>query len=183
LAPTLGILATLRDWKGHDYLLDAWQTLCSRYPNWQLLIIGDGPRRAHLQQRVQQLQLGRTVHFVGNQDNVAQWLSCLDLFTLPSYGSEGVPQSIMQAMACGLAVVSTPVGAIAEAVLDGATGTLIAPRDTQALVQALSDLMHDDAKRNRFAVAALDYARTHFSLETMLDRMEAVFHATRRQGH
>ena len=50
--PAVGIVATLRDWKGHDYLLDAWRELKTRVPGWQLLVIGDGPRRAHLERRV-----------------------------------------------------------------------------------------------------------------------------------
>ena len=64
-----------------------------------------------------ELGLGERVILVGNQDNVPDWLHALDLFVLPSYGEEGVPQSIMQAMACGLPVISTPVGGIAEAVV------------------------------------------------------------------
>ena len=63
------------------------------------------------------------------------WLQALDLFTLPSYGEEGVPQAIMQAMACGIPVVSTPVGAIAEAVDAGVTGLLVAPRNAAALAR------------------------------------------------
>lgn len=173
--PTLGILATLRDWKGHDYLLDAWQQLRAGGLDWQLLIIGDGPRRAHLEQRVQSMELSDSVQFVGNQDDVPRWLSSLDLFTLPSYGDEGVPQGIMQAMACGQAVISTPVGAIEEAVQRDHTGLIVPPRDAQALATALERLMRDDALRQQMASAGLDYARNNFGIDIMLDRMDTVF--------
>lgn len=173
--PTLGILATLRDWKGHDYLLDAWHELRRDYHDWQLLIIGDGPRREHLETRVREMQLGSRIHFVGNQDNVPEWLACLDLFTLPSYGDEGVPQSIMQAMACGLTVVSTTVGAINEAIVDGKTGIMIPPRDAPLLAHTLARFMRDNAMREYYAAAALNYAQAHFSIDTMLDRMEEIF--------
>src|SRR5438094_1548973 len=133
----LGIVATLRDWKGHDYLLDAWARLAPRFPDWQLLVIGEGPQRARLEARVAAEGHAASVRFVGNQHNVPVWLNSLDLFTLPSFGDEGVPQAIMQAMACGLAVVATPVGAIEEAVQRGRTGLIVPPRDATALAAAL----------------------------------------------
>ena len=178
--PLLGILATLRDWKGHDYLLDAWPTLRRRFPEWRLLVIGDGPRRAHLEARVAAEGLEGTVRFVGNQDDVATWLSALDLFTLPSYGDEGVPQGIMQAMACGLAVVSTPVGAIEEAVQRDRTGLIVPPKDADALASALVRLMEDEGLRRRMGEAGRAYAVANFGIDAMLDRMEAVFRAVQR---
>ena len=173
--PAVGIVATLRDWKGHDYLLDAWGELQAAVPGWQLLIIGDGPRRAHLERRVQALALGATARFTGNQDDVPAWLACLDLAVLPSYGDEGVPQSLMQAAACGLPSVSTPVGAIAEAVVHGETGVLVPPRDSRALGEALAALMRDPAQRARMGRAAHAYAQSHFGIDAMLDAMEAIF--------
>jgi glycosyltransferase involved in cell wall biosynthesis len=173
--PALGILATLRDWKGHDYLLQAFHSLRERFPDWQLLIIGDGPRRAHLEQRVVEMQIRERVRFVGNQDNVPEWLCALDLFVLPSYGDEGVPQSIMQAMACRLPVVTTPVGAIREAVLDAVTGLIVESKNAPALASGLARLMEDAGLRESMAQAGLDYARANFSIDSMLDRMETVF--------
>jgi len=94
---------------------------------------------------------------------------------LPSYGDEGVPQSLMQAAACGLPAVSTPVGAIAEAVVHGETGLLVPPRNVAALARALSTLMQDAPMRERMGRAAHAYAQAHFGIDAMLDRMEAVF--------
>jgi glycosyltransferase involved in cell wall biosynthesis len=173
--PTLGILATLRDWKGHHQLFDAMLILRGRFADWRLLVIGDGPDRAVLEARVAELGLQDVVRFVGNQENVPEWLSALDLFALPSYGSEGVPQGIMQAMACGLAVVSTPVGAISEAVQDGVTGIMTTPRDATRLAESLATLMSDAGLRERMADAGLAYARAHFGIDIMLDRMLEVF--------
>jgi glycosyltransferase involved in cell wall biosynthesis len=179
--PTLGIVATLRDWKGHTYLIDAFRDLHERFPAWQLLIIGDGPQRANLEQQVQRLALGDSIRFVGNQDNVEEWLNALGLFVLPSYGEEGVPQGVMQAMACGLAVVSTPVGAIREAVVDGVTGILVEPRNTDALAQDLARLMTDEALRRQIGEAGQRHARAHFSIEDMLDKMEKIFYRFARR--
>lgn len=178
-SPTLGILATLRDWKGHDYLFDALKILAREFPHWRVLVIGDGPCRAHLEARAANEGLATIVRFVGNVDNVPEWLSTLDLFTLPSYGDEGVPQGIMQAMACGLAVVSTPVGAIGEAVQDGKTGLLVQPKNAQALADGLSKLMGDTGLRERMRAAGAAYAKENFGIDVMLDKMTTVFEAHR----
>jgi len=73
--------------------------------------------------------LSPDVRFMGNQDDVPAWYACADIAVLPSFGDEGVPQSLMQAAACGLPAISTPIGAIAEAVRDGKTGLLVPPLD------------------------------------------------------
>lgn len=173
--PAVAIVATLRDWKGHDDLLDAWTLLRARVPGWQLLVIGDGPRRAHLEGRVAAMGLAADVRFTGNQDNVPAWFACADVATLPSYGDEGVPQSLMQAAACGLPAVSTPIGAIPEAVRDGETGLLVPPRQPAALAAALERLMADVPLRARMGAAAHAYAQANFGIDRMLDGMEAVF--------
>ncbi len=173
--PTLGVLATLRDWKGHRDLLDAWVLLRTQFPEWRLIFIGDGPEFERLKARIGELSLGDSLRMVGNQERVTEWLATLDILTLPSYGAEGVPQGIMQGMACGLPVVSTTVGAINEAVQEDLTGHMVPPRDPRALATALSTLMGDADKRARMGEAGLDYARNNFGIDIMLDKMEAVF--------
>lgn len=171
----IGILATLRSWKGHDYLLDAVSSLRKSFPDLYLLVVGDGPRRAHLEKRTDELGLRGMVRFAGNQENAEQWLATMDLFVLPSYGEEGVPQAIMQAMACGLPVISTGVGAISEAVIAGKTGLLVPSRDSAALADGISGLLRDPVRRQRFSGAALGYARANFGIDDMLDQMEMAF--------
>jgi glycosyltransferase involved in cell wall biosynthesis len=178
----LGILGTLRNWKGHTYLLESFSSLNEKFPDWRLLIIGDGPQRHNLERRVAELGLADKVRMTGNQDDVPLWLNALDVFVLPSYGEEGVPQSIMQAMACGLPVVSTPVGAIREALVEGETGLIVAPKDSVALAQALARLMQDDGLRNRFGAAGLARARARFGIDIMLDKMENIFQRHARSG-
>lgn len=173
--PTLGIVATLRNWKGHAYLFDAFAGLRARHPEWQLVVVGDGPQFEKYGRRLVELGLADVARLVGRQENVPEWLGALDIFVLPSYGDEGVPQSVMQAMACARPVVSTTIGAIHEAVVDGETGILVPPKDTAALAAALARLMNDPRLRERLAAAGLERARTRFGIALMLDRMEAVF--------
>ena len=175
--PALGIVATLRDWKGHEYLFDAIASDRGAWRDWQIVVVGDGPYRDRLERKLAQLDLAGAIRFAGQQDDVVPWLQALDIFTLPSYGEEGVPQAVMQAMACGLPVVATPVGAIREAVEDGVTGLLVAPRSAAALGTGLARLRNDPALRARFAAAGRKRAVRDFGIEPMLDRMEAVFRA------
>lgn len=171
----LGIVATLRNWKGHTYLLDSFRQLADAWKDWDLLIIGDGPQRQNLTRRISELGLDARVFMAGNQDNVPRWLQALDLFVLPSYGCEGVPQSIVQAMACGLPVVSTTVGAIDEAVVHEQTGLLVTPRATDELTAALARMMNDPVLRARFGEAGAQRARERFGIEAMLVAMEQVY--------
>ncbi|OTA19208.1 glycosyltransferase [Xenorhabdus beddingii] len=174
--PTLGIVATMRTWKGHRYLLDSWKILHQRHPDWQLLFVGDGPQRKNLEPRVQQEGLTESVIFLGNRQDVPDCLNAMDIFALPSFGNEGVPQGIMQAMACGLPVVSTSVGAIAEAVLDSETGYIIEPRNVEQLTEKLHLLMSDKALSLQMGNASLKRATHLFGMDNMLDKMESIFY-------
>ena len=175
--PTLGIVATLRDWKGHDMLFEALARDRAAWEGWNVVVVGDGPYRDRLDAQLARLALGHRIVFAGQQDDVIPWLQALDLFALPSWGEEGVPQAILQAMACGLPVVSTTVGAITEAVDDGATGLIVPPRDIPALGGALARLRDDPSLRARLGTAGRARALADFGLDRMLDRMETVFRA------
>ncbi len=175
----LGIVATLRGWKGHTYLFDAIAGDRDAWKDWQVLIIGGGPGRQAFEEYANRAGLAGLVRFTGHQENVVPWLQALDLFVLPSYGDEGVPQAIMQAMACAIPVVSTPVGAITEAVDVDVTGLIVEPRSAAALARGLATLRDDAALCARFATASRARAERDFGIDQMLDRMEDVFHFVR----
>lgn len=169
----VGIVATLRSWKGHRYLLEAFAALDLAHK--LLLIVGDGPQRAALEQQARTLGLGDNVLFAGNQEDVLPWLQALDVFALPSYANEGVPQALLQAMLCGLACVTTPVGSIGEAALDGTTALIAAPQDVDSLRAALARLLADPPLRRRLGDAARAHCARCFGFDMMLERMEGVF--------
>ncbi|MEO5784098.1 MAG: glycosyltransferase family 4 protein [Casimicrobiaceae bacterium] len=173
--PTLAIVATLRDWKGHDDLLDVWPVVREQVRGWQILVVGDGPRRAHLEARVATMGLAAEVRFAGQREDVEVWFAAADLVALPSWGEEGVPQSLLQAAACARPAVSTTIGAIGEAVRHGETGLLVPPRDRLALTDALVGLMRDEAVRVRMGAAGRVLAEQQFSVEAMASAMLAVY--------
>jgi glycosyltransferase involved in cell wall biosynthesis len=123
------------------------------------------------------------VRFAGNQADVAPWMQAFDVFCLPSYANEGVPQALMQAMACGLAVVTTPVGSIGEIVTDGVTGMLVPPEDPLALREAIAALLDDDTTRWALGERAANTAHARFGEARMVDRMLDVFRAVARPSH
>jgi glycosyltransferase involved in cell wall biosynthesis len=178
--PALGVIATMRTWKGHVHLFDALAATRAAWDGWQVLVVGGGPDRAKLEEHVRRAALADLVRFTGHQDDVVPWFQALDLFVLPSYGDEGVPQAIMQAMACGIPVVSTTVGAIGEAVEAGVSGLLVEPASPPALAAALGALRDSMELRRRISLEARRKAEREFGLERMIDAMETVFRSVLR---
>lgn len=171
----IGIAATLRSWKGHDSLIEAFSRLAEKNPDLHLAIAGDGPRRQHLESLIGKRPWASRIHLLGHRQDVPAVLAALDLFVLPSYANEGVPQAIMQAMAMGLPVISTTIGAISDAVVDGATGLLLPPNQSETLAIAIDALKADPERRIAYGLAARKRAETDFSLDGMLNAMESVF--------
>ena len=168
-----GIVATLRSWKGHRHLLDAMAR--PEVGDAILVVVGDGPQREALERQAASLGLGARVRFAGQQRDVAAWLASLDVFVLPSTANEGVPQALLQAMASGVACVTTNAGAIPEVARDGETALVVPPGDSAALSAAIGRLLGDPALSARLASAARAFVTLRFGLDTMLDRMEAAF--------
>ncbi len=178
----LGILATLRDWKGHTVLFDALVELLPKRPDLRVLIIGDGPYRDRLDARAEVLGISDKLDFVGHRSDAERWLPAIDVFTLPSWGDEGVSQALMQAMACALPIVTTPVGSLTEVIHDGKTGLIVPPRDAHALAGAIAQLLDDPALAGRLGTAARELAVARCGETLMLDRMEAIFRRFGRPG-
>jgi glycosyltransferase involved in cell wall biosynthesis len=171
--PLVGIVATLRSWKGHRYLLDAMPRLA--HADARLVVVGDGPQRDALVAQSARLGLGERVVFAGDQADVVPWLAALDVFALPSYKHEGVPQALLQAMFAGIACVTTDAGAIAEVARHDDTAWIVAKENPTELARGIDTLLADRALAARLAVNARAYVNAHHSLDTMLDAMESVF--------
>lgn len=169
----VGIVATLRSWKGHLDLLQAFASMAAE--GWRLLIVGAGPMQPIIEERIEASGITDRVHMVGKQDNPEDWLRALDIFCLPSYANEGVPQALLQAMFTALPIVTTAVGAIPEVVRHEESALIVAPRDTKALANALSRVMNDDNLAHRLSRAAYEAACHRYGRTQMLDAMAAIF--------
>ncbi len=171
----LGTVAVLRSWKGHLYLLEALAELVRVGEPAYLLVVGEGPYRVVIAEKVRELNLSSRVRLVGYQDEVAPWLALMDSVVLASYANEGVPQSLLQAMAMAKAVVGTAVGGIPEVVQAEVTGLIVPPRDAAALVRTLRRLMADAALRRGLGERGRDLVSARFSWEQMAAGVEAVY--------
>jgi glycosyltransferase involved in cell wall biosynthesis len=168
----VGIVATLRSWKGHRTLLEALERLPESV---DLAIVGDGPQRETLERLAAKLGLARRVRFAGNHADVLPWLHALDVFALPSYANEGVPQALAQAMLVALPCVTTTVGGIPELAEHERTALVVPPQDPAALAAAIERLIGDAGLRRELGEAARKHCVENCSYERMLDRMEAIF--------
>jgi glycosyltransferase involved in cell wall biosynthesis len=168
----VGIVATLRSWKGHRFLVEALAGLPAQTA---LVVVGDGPQRAALEALVDRHALRERTWFAGNQHDVVPWLQALDIFALPSYANEGVPQALIQAMLVGLACITTAVGGIPELAKDGQTALVVPPQQVPALRDAIQKLLGSQDLRNRLGEAARRHCAKNFAYEAMLDRMERIY--------
>jgi glycosyltransferase involved in cell wall biosynthesis len=168
----VGIVATLRSWKGHAFLIDAMTRLPEHI---ELVIVGDGPQRAALEQKITVLGLQGRVRMQGQQADVLPWLRALDIFALPSYANEGVPQALVQAMLVELACVTTSIGGIPELAEHERTALVVPPRDANALAAAIERFSGDEGMRRELGEAARKHCVEGYSYERMLDRMENIY--------
>jgi glycosyltransferase involved in cell wall biosynthesis len=135
-----------------------------RPDSFEAMIVGDGPDRARLEDEIESLGLAGHVRLAGERRDVPELLAGADVFALPS-ASEGMPVSVLEAMAAGLPVVASRVGGVPEQVADGETGLLVRPGDPHELAAALERLIGDRDLRRRLGAAGRARAEQAFDLE------------------
>ena len=118
----------------------------------------------------------------GDQENVVPWFQSMDIFVLPSYANEGVPQSIMQAMACKLPVISTNAGSICDILTDKATGLIVQTKDENSLSEAIQLLINDDMLCEKLSSNGFEQAQQLFGLGIMFEKMNDIFTRTIHQN-
>ena len=173
-APVIGNIAALVPHKGQRHLIGAAAKVVRVVPDARFVILGDGELRESLERQIKDLGLERHVILGGFRQDVINLLKSFDLFVMSSV-TEGLGTSILDAMACGKAVVGTRTGGIPEAVIDGTTGLLVPPHDETALADAIVTLLKNPAQRERLAAAGLARAEEHFSVERMVKETLAVY--------
>ena len=134
-----GIAATLRSWKGHSDLIQAFNLL--KNPMCTLIIIGDGPQMENCKKLAKASSYPENIKLVGDIRNIVPYLQAMDCFVLPSYANEGVPQALLQAMSVGLSIISCPVGGIPETLSKYKKAVLVKPQSPEPLSKAMLKIM------------------------------------------
>jgi colanic acid/amylovoran biosynthesis glycosyltransferase len=164
--------------KGYEYALVAVRTLIDRGIPVNFEIVGDGPERQRLLYTIRDLGLVENVHLAGRlpSEQVRDRLQQADVFLLSSL-SEGLSNAALEAMACGLPVVTSDCGGMVEAITDDVEGRVAPVRDSAAVADALESLWHDPAQRSRMGVAGRSRVLRDFSLPTQVALFAELFTA------
>ncbi|MGH2437956.1 MAG: glycosyltransferase, partial [bacterium] len=163
----IGTVGRLEPVKDHQTLLSALALLRSAGLPFKAIIVGDGSLGSVLRQRATELDLGNTVRFLGSRTDVENALAAMNIFVMPSQ-SEGLSNTIIEAMAAGLPVVATNVGGADELIRDGVTGHLVPPGNPSLLARSLAHLTRNRTEREAMGRAAYHRAVSEFYLRRMV---------------
>jgi glycosyltransferase involved in cell wall biosynthesis len=167
----VGVVASLQPIKDHATLLRAAALLRHQFPNLYVVLVGgDAGSRSDLVGLAAALGLADRVRFAGLRPAMPSAHHLFDVSTLTSV-SEGLPNSLLEAMAAGRPVVATAVGAVSDAVEDGVTGRIVPPSDPQAVAAALAPLLRDPATRASMGAAGRRAARERYGEAAALDSL------------
>jgi glycosyltransferase involved in cell wall biosynthesis len=168
----VGVVCGLRAEKGLDLLLQAFARIAA--PGRKLVIVGSGPLGTHIEGLASSLALQPYCHFEPATNAVADWLRAIDVFVLPSR-SEALSNALMEAMACGCAVIASDTGGNPELVSHDSTGLLFPSGDVEALAAALARLADNPSLRASLGARAASLIRERFTLAKAAERMAAIY--------
>jgi glycosyltransferase involved in cell wall biosynthesis len=181
-APIVGNVAALVPHKGQRHLIESALRVLPQVPDARFVIAGEGELRPALERQIKEHHLEKHVLLAGFRPDVLSLHKAFDLFVMSSV-TEGLGTSLLDAMACGKPVVATTAGGIPEIVVDGETGFLVAPRDHEAMADAIVRLLKDEALRKQMGEAGRSRVRVLFSAERMVHDTLRVYQRVAMHPH
>jgi glycosyltransferase involved in cell wall biosynthesis len=176
----IGTVANFRKIKNHIFLLKVFNEFVREYKNVRLLLIGQGfegdveNTEEELRNYVNEKGLGKNVLFLGYRSDIPELLKIMDIFCLASF-KEGLPISLIEAMAAGLPVVGTDVEGIRDVIIPNKNGFLVQIDDVKGLKNVLQNLIKDESLRNKFGEESKSLARDTYSLEHCVKQYQDIF--------
>ena len=170
----IGMVTKFASVKDPETLLKAVNEIRKTYPRIKCLLVGDGPLKESLKLKVESLKLGNNIIFPGKRNDITRILSIMDVFVLTSL-IEGLPNTILEAMACGLPVVATNVGGIPEVVENGKSGILVEPRDYSSIADAVVNLLENANLRKEMGARGREIVERKFGLDRMIEDYENLY--------
>ena len=170
----VGIVARLAKPKDHLLLINAIAFLSKAYPDIQLIIVGGGPLKSKIERYIALHHCEDTVTMLGERNDIANILNALDVFTLTS-SSEGIPMTILEAMAASLPVIATDIGGIPQVVINSKTGILVKDKDKAALVNAIKLLREAPELRQELGKAGHLFLKNNYSIKQVVAKYENAY--------
>jgi len=167
-------IGRLSEEKGLPYLLEAFAELIRPAVRARLVLIGDGPQRKMLEQRVVELSLEQQVSLTGFQKQISPWLAIADCFVLPSL-TEGTPMALLEAMAAGAPIVATGVGGVPDVITNGVNGLLVPCADVDALQNSMSSLMVNPELREKYSREARKTVESRYSVQPWCQKILQIY--------
>ncbi|MFP4472433.1 MAG: lipopolysaccharide heptosyltransferase II [Candidatus Omnitrophota bacterium] len=182
--PVITIVGRLTPLKGHVYFLKAMAKVVRSMPYIKIRVVGSPPKKKEdylkeLQVMARHLGLGELVEFLGDRKDVPQLLADSDVLVMSSIVPEAFGRVILEAQAVGVPVVATSIGGAAEIIEDGRTGLLVLPKDTDAMAQAVLQVLQDKPLARSMAEAARQKVEKMYTVEQMCSRTVTVYHELR----
>jgi glycosyltransferase involved in cell wall biosynthesis len=172
--PVISMIARLVPTKAHEVFLAAAQLVLEEIPSARFVIVGDGEQRSRLEALADQLLPHIAVRFLGWRTDTPAIFSETDLIMHTS-DSEGMPVSIIEALASGVPVVATNVGGIPDLIRDGVNGHLVPPRNPEAVARAALSILRDPNRRASMAVEARASVVPEYEVDTLVARMDRLY--------
>lgn len=169
-----GFLGRLLETKGADLMIDSFYEVQRINPEAVLIIVGDGPEREKLQNKVKKYAIEEKVIFTGYRSNVYDYINTYDCFILPSV-LEGLPIAVLEAMAMKKPVISTPVAGVKNLITNGFNGIFLNDRTREALIKAMIDIYENAEKRTTLGQNAYDYIYENYNINSYIEELEEVY--------
>lgn len=175
-APVVGKIARLFPLKGHEQFLAAAQHIAREMPDVWFLLVGDGPLREEVRATARRLGFGQRLVMVGRvpPETVPDYIQAMDVVVHTSL-REGIARVLPQAGAVGKPVVTFDLDGAPEVIRNGVSGYLVRPLDTAAVARCTMELLRSPERREAFGAAGRAFAAEHFSVERMVERINAVY--------
>lgn len=170
----VGVIGRLETQKGHSYLFQAIAALKDEIPDLKLWVIGEGSLRESLERLAGELGLSAKITFAGVRRDMRLVYAALDLVVMPSLW-EGLPITLLEAMACRRPIVATTVGGIPEVIAHEKSGLLVPPRDVPALAAGLKCCHRERQFTQSLASAAFETVTNEFSIEQNAEKLLALY--------
>ncbi len=170
----VGMVARLVAVKGHRYFIEAAARVAREDERVHFVLVGDGPLKNEIANQAKQLGIGERMHLLGDRSDARLLVSSFDVSVLTSL-SEGLPNTVMEAMSAAVPVVATAVGGTTELITDGKTGFLIPPANVEALVAQMLFVLRNESQCKVIAQRGNDFINSQFSMRRMVESVERLY--------